>query len=112
METLSRGTKYDDGKTPCDLLAPEAMLATAEILRIGAKKYERENWRKGMLWSRIIGACLRHLFAFMAGEDLDKESGLPHVDHLACEVMFLQCYYRSNKDLDDRYKRRRAQNEL
>jgi hypothetical protein len=97
------GHKADTGKIPCELLAPSAMLGTAAVLDFGAKKYARENWRKGLAWSRVIGAILRHLFAFMAGEDLDKETGLPHIDHVACEVMFLQEFYRTRKDLDDRY---------
>jgi hypothetical protein len=100
----STGYKLDDGKIPCELLPPEALLATARVLQLGAKKYSNHNWRGGMRWTRIVGAILRHTFAFMMGEDIDKDSGLPHVDHLACEVMFLQVYYQTRKDLDDRYK--------
>lgn len=98
------GKKADNGKTPCELLSPIALSATAEVLGFGAKKYAAHNWRKGLVWSRILGAIFRHLLAFMQGEDLDKETGLPHIDHVACEVMFLQEFYRTRKDLDDRYK--------
>lgn len=97
------GLKFDTDKEPCELLSPVAMLGTAKVLAFGAKKYAVHNWRMGLAWSRIIGAILRHLFAFMRGEDLDHDSGLPHVDHLACEVMFLQEFYQTRKDLDDRY---------
>lgn len=98
------GLKADTGKPACDLLSPIAMLGTAEVLSFGAKKYAAHNWRKGIAWSRIIGAILRHTYAIMAGEDTDKESGLLHADHLSCEVMFLQEFFRTRKDLDDRYK--------
>lgn len=98
------GQKADTGKPSCDLLSPIAMLGTAEVLSFGAKKYAAHNWRKGIAWSRIIGAILRHTYAIMAGEDTDKESGLLHADHLSCEVMFLQEFFRTRKDLDDRYK--------
>lgn len=103
-ESATGGQKADTGKAPCELLSPDAMLGTAQVLAFGAKKYAPNNWRKGLAWSRLIGACLRHLYAFMRGEDLDPETGLPHIDHLACEVMFLQEFYRTRRDLDDRYK--------
>lgn len=102
--TQEQGKKLDTGKTPCELLSPIAMLATADVLAFGARKYAPNNWRKGLAWSRVIGAILRHLFAFMQGEDLDKETGLPHLDHMGAEIMFLQEFYRTKKELDDRNK--------
>jgi len=98
------GHKHDTGKAPCELLSPVALLGTAQVLAFGAKKYAPNNWRKGLAWMRVMGAIFRHALAFMAGEDLDSETGLPHIDHMACEVMFLQELYRTRKDLDDRYK--------
>lgn len=98
------GHKADAGKSPCELLSPIALQATADVLAFGARKYAPNNWRKGLAWSRVIGAILRHTFAIMRGEDLDPETNLPHIDHVACEVMFLQEFYRTRKDLDDRYK--------
>lgn len=62
------------------------------------------NWRKGFEWSRLIGAAMRHLTAILDGEDTDPESGLPHVDHLACCVMFLSEHQKKNLGIDDRYK--------
>lgn len=62
------------------------------------------NWRGGISYSRLIGAALRHLFAFMRGEDLDKESGLSHLLHLSCCIMFLYWMTVHRTDLDDRYK--------
>ena len=102
--SLVEGIKHDSDKTPCELLSPTAMLGTAEVLAFGAKKYAPNNWRKGLAWSRVIGAILRHMYAFMQGEDLDQETGLPHLDHAACEIMFLQEFFRTRKDLDDRFK--------
>lgn len=101
---LNEGTKHDTDKIPCELLSPIALLGAAQVLAYGAKKYAAHNWRQGLAWSRIIGAIIRHLFAFMMGEDLDSETGLPHADHILCEAMFLSELYRTRKDLDDRYK--------
>ena len=98
------GKKFDAGKPAMELLAPDALLGIATILSYGAKKYDARNWEKGMSWSRIIGGILRHLMAIMVGEDTDPESGLPHVDHLGCGVMFLSAYMKRGIGTDDRGK--------
>lgn len=98
------GRKDDHEKPRADLLSPIALIGTAEVLRYGAAKYAANNWRAGIAWSRLIGALLRHALAFMGGEDVDPESGLPHVDHVACCAMFLQEHYRLRRELDDRWK--------
>jgi hypothetical protein len=79
------------------------MEATARVLGFGAKKYADHNWRGGFKWTRLVGALMRHTLAFLGGQDLDPETGLPHLDHAACCIMFLQELYRTRKDLDDRY---------
>ena len=104
FENKDAAFRLDTGKNRLDLLSVIAMEGTAQVMTFGAIKYAEHNWRKGMKWSRCISSLLRHTFKFIAGEDIDPESGLPHVDHMACNVMFLQEYYRNNKDLDDRYR--------
>lgn len=99
----SGGLRYDDGKAPMHLLCPLAMEGIANVMGAGAKKYAPHNWQKGMAWSKVIACLLRHIFALMRGEDLDKETGLPHVDHIGANAMFLCNYYRNHKALDDRY---------
>jgi hypothetical protein len=96
------GNKFDGEKTRTDLLSIQALLGTADILTMGAKKYGDRNWEKGLSWSRVFGACLRHLFAFWLKQDLDEESGKPHLDHAACCIMFLQTYYKTKTGKDDR----------
>lgn len=95
--------RYDSDKPRMDLLSPIALEGTAQILTFGAKKYAANNWRKGMDWNRCISSAMRHLNQFQKGEDYDPESGLPHLDHLACNIMFLQEYFRTHKHLDNRY---------
>lgn len=98
------GTKHDTGKPRMELLCPIALERTAWVLTDGAKKYADHNWRKGFAWSRLLGAALRHLLAYMRGEDRDPESGRSHLDHLACCVMFLQTHEAGRLGTDDRYK--------
>lgn len=77
----------------------------AQVLGFGAAKYERHNWRKGIHWSRVLDAAFRHLRAFNEGEDIDPESGQPHLAHAACCVLFLLEYSYSRPEFDDRYKK-------
>lgn len=98
------GVKHDQNKPRVDLLDPTALEGLARVLAFGATKYAAHNWRGGISYSRLIGAALRHLFAIIRGEDVDPESGLPHVDHLGCCWMFLSNMMKTRPDLDDRYK--------
>lgn len=99
------GVKHDSGKVRVDLLSFEAMEEIAKVMTFGAGKYGDDNWRGGMAWRRLLGAGLRHLFAFSRGENLDPESGLPHLAHAGCCIMFLLEYYLTANGKDDRYVR-------
>jgi len=99
------GMKYDDGKTPLDLWSPDVQEAVAQVLAFGAVKYEPYNWAKGISYRRIFAAMLRHLWAFWRGQRLDEETGLHHLAHAGCCLMFL-LHYELNRlqyiDFDDR----------
>lgn len=101
---LSVGVKLDTGKPRTDLLPPDALLGTAAVFEYGSRKYSANNWRKGIALSRLTGALLRHIFAFMAGQDNDPESGLPHLDHALCSLMMLRDTWKNRPDMDDRWK--------
>lgn len=96
--------KFDQDKLPLNLLSTEAMNQTAAVLKFGAQKYAEHNWRKGFTWSRPLAAAMRHLTAFNDGEDKDPESGLSHLAHAACCIMFLLEFEKTHPELDDRYK--------
>jgi hypothetical protein len=102
------GKKYDADKSRTDLLDPDFLLGVGDVLGFGAKKYAAHNWRGGIVYSRLLGAILRHTLAIQKGEDLDPESGLPHSRHLGCCVMFLDWMMNNRKDLDDRFKNEKA----
>jgi hypothetical protein len=99
-----QGIKHDDGKNRVDLLPIEALEAVAEVLTFGAKKYEANNWRKGFAWTRLLGAALRHTFAFMRGQDKDPETGKSHIAHAACCLLFLLSHIITKSGTDDRVK--------
>lgn len=103
MMNQTQGTKFDNGKPMMDLLDPYAIEQLALVLTFGANKYAAHNWRGGIQTSRLIAAALRHIFAYLKGEDKDPESGLPHIAHAMCCCMFI-LGLSSNTNLDDRYK--------
>jgi hypothetical protein len=89
---MSEGLKNDENKLRVDLVPPEVIEALAEILTFGSKKYEANNWMKGIDYSRVYGAVQRHLLAWRKGEYIDCESGKPHLWHALCELSFLLYY--------------------
>ena len=102
--TANNAVKADDNKPPMGLLPWPALVDVAKVLGFGAKKYDVHNWRKGMQWSRMYDAALRHLTAFIEGEDTDPESGLPHLAHCSCCILFLATYEKLKLGTDDRWK--------
>lgn len=101
---LGSALKFDDDKLPVNLLSSEALLQTAAVLKFGADKYAEHNWRAGFAWSRPLAAAMRHIMAFNDGEDKDPESGLSHLAHAMCCIMFLLEFEKTHRELDDRYK--------
>lgn len=103
-------TKFDDGKARLDLIPTFPLFQLAEVLAYGAKKYTNQeasgeyNWTKGFVWSRTYAALLRHLFSWYSGKDIDKDSGLPHLSHALCNLVFLVEFSKTHKELDDRRK--------
>ena len=100
--------KHDSGKTDWSLMPFEAVEEINKVLEFGAGKYAAHNWTEGtgFKYSRVLNSLLRHIFAFVRGEDKDPESGLSHLAHAGCNVLFL-LYYIKHKDRyanDDRFK--------
>lgn len=98
------GRKDDSDKPRMDLLDGYALNELAKVLTFGAKKYAVNNWRKGIVVSRLLAALLRHAFAICAGEDKDPETGLDHAAHAMCCCMFLIWTMKCRPDMDDRWK--------
>jgi hypothetical protein len=90
-------------KTPLGLIPPHAMEQTAWVHKLGADKYGPWNWREtGVCASTYVNAILRHLNAWRDGEDLDPESGISHLAHIACSANILMDAGYCGKLQDDR----------
>jgi len=96
--------KNDDGKPRVDLVPFDAIEAAGEVLAFGAKKYDAWNWTQGtgLAWHRLARAALSHLGKWAMGEDKDPESGLSHLAHALCCLLFLVTYERRKHGVDDR----------
>ena len=105
-------TQYNDPKgaagavkVPLGLIPPHAMEQTAWVHKLGADKYGPWNWREtGVCASTYVNAILRHLNAWRDGEDLDPESGISHLAHVACSANILMDAEYCDKLQDDRNK--------
>jgi hypothetical protein len=95
--------KFDNGKPRWDLVPWDVLEDVVMVLNYGAGKYEDRNWEKGMKWSRMFAAAIRHIIRhFFFREYLDPESGKPHLSHAICCLMFLDAYAKRNVGEDDR----------
>jgi hypothetical protein len=103
------GTKYDGDKPIMAYLPPHATEQVAQVMTFGAKKYGGFNYLGGISYTRLVSAGLRHLFAYLRGENNDAESDLPHLAHAAaCCLMLLEMTV-VRPDLDDRFKYKKEQ---
>lgn len=111
------------GKSILHTIDPDFIVGIGRISEFGARKYHMRNFlmAPGMEWSAVYESLLRHLMAYWDGEELDlgpngefgetddpatnmKWSGMPHLLHVAWNVMVLYTYSRHSvyADGDDR----------
>ena len=89
-EDGEKGRKFDSGKLQYGLLPPLALKETVKVLTIGAVKYDKNNWQKVPdAQSRYYDALQRHLWDWFAGEQYDPETGINHLAHAMCNILFL-----------------------
>lgn len=82
--------KADKGKLRLSLVPVEIIRAVARVREYGVNKYgAQEAWRH-VSPERYRDALLRHTLAFWENPgSVDEESGLPHLEHMACNIAFL-----------------------
>lgn len=72
----------------------------AKVLAYGSIRYGDRNWEAGMPVTRCFASCMRHLYAWFTGEDIDPETSCNHLAHAAFNLMAMMRL--SNTDNDDR----------
>lgn len=96
------GLKFDDDKLAWHLLPIEGVEGMLKVMQFGEKKYGAYNWTLGMDWHRLFSAVMRHLWAWFRKEELDPESGLPHLYHACCCILMLTSLVEMKKGKDTR----------
>lgn len=84
------------------LVGVERWRGPAAVFAYGAEKYLPWNWARGMPWSVVLASLKRHAVAVLENELNDEESGLPHLGHVAANVIMLLHYIRFYREGDDR----------
>ena len=97
------GIKFDQDKIRMSLLPTRPLEDIAEVLTIGARKYDDNNWRKGFKWTRVYDSLQRHLSDWKKGINIDKETSKKHLAHAGCCLLFLLEFSHSGAGEDDRY---------
>lgn len=86
-------------------LDPAALYTVSEVAGMGAAKYARFNFLKGYPWMLSYDAMQRHAMKFASGEDIDPESGLPHLAHMTWHGLAMLSFYIHGLGTDDRWKK-------
>ena len=87
------------------LIPPVPLAEVANVYGMGAKKYAPRNWEQGYDWSLSFSALQRHAWLHWSGEDLDPESGLPHLAHVVFHCFSMMEWASTHPELDDRPRR-------
>jgi hypothetical protein len=99
-----QAARYNDDKPKLSMVLemPNAVEGVARVLEYGARKYARNNYKKGLPFTEVADSLLRHLVKFLNGEDVDEESRQFHVDCVSVNALFLAEFFRTRKEFDDR----------
>ena len=118
VTTKGKGLRFNKGKLRYDLVHPQAHEDMVDILTMGAEKYFDRNWENGLSWTSVIASLKRHVAAIEKGEDYDYDPNCPdcisgtckshsgrlHIAHAACNIHFLNAFYYTFPQGDDRPK--------
>ena len=98
---MEHEAKDDRGKLRLSLVPPEIIKAVARVREYGTEKYhDPDNWRN-VDAERYLTALLRHTLAVWNDPyKVDPESGLLHLEHIACNVAFLLQFHAESEAVE------------
>jgi hypothetical protein len=98
LDLNSFGIKFDSEKLDWSLLPLQPVEDIIKVLMHGAKKYKVDNWKIVDDYDRrYFNAAMRHLSAWKQNELNDPETGISHLAHAACNILFLLSTHREIK---------------
>jgi hypothetical protein len=104
-EDFAVAIKHDTGKPEFHHLPTEAMMEITRALTYGGRLYGDYNWRAGFTWSRPFNACMRHLWKWWGGEDIDPEANCSHLACAAANIIFMLQFVLDKTGVDNRFKK-------
>lgn len=91
-----------------DLVPVHANVELARFFAHDARENGASAWQKGRSFTSTLCAIKRHMFAFERGQDVDGDTGLKHLTHIAGLSVALMEHCHFNPECDDRYLAQRA----
>lgn len=106
---LKEGTKYDFGKMKWSLVPWIVIREVVKVYTGGAVKYDDWNWAKGIHYSRVYDAAMRHLQDWWIDDKKinTDDFNLHHLAHAIWNLIalfFFELYPKKYKKFDDRFK--------
>lgn len=103
----------DDDQNPKDkvgalkptlvLFPPSAIIIGSECMKDGKEKYGAYNWReKQITASEYVSPAIRHLLAWWDGEEMTRDSNLPHLGAALATIAILIDAMENGNLKDDR----------
>lgn len=90
-------------KAPMSTVSAPVLAEVGVAMLEGGLKYGRHNYRAvGVRASVYYDATMRHLFAWWEGEDIDPDSGMPHIVKAITSLVVLRDAILHDKCEDDR----------
>lgn len=96
----SGGVRYTEGKPRYDLIPPEVMIALAHHYEVGARAHGERNWEKGLSWCSTFKSIMSHAWAWMRGEEYDKDTGSHHMICIIWNAVAIYTFHIRDKLLD------------
>ena len=93
--TNSNGGKQSKSEYGFHLIDTDAIVALAEVLQIGASRYERDNWRK-IPSEEHFNHMMTHYYAWKLGDTSDD-----HLGHMFCRCMMLYATGKKEREIKD-----------
>lgn len=102
-ELAARAARFNSGKVDLTFNPKAAQLEWAKVWMYGAKKYERDQWKK--LWGSdtlkvALASAQRHILEMLDGNMFDEESGQTHAGHVMCNMAMIIEYLAKQKLID------------
>lgn len=90
-------------KAPLSVVPAALVLAAAPAMAVGANKYGPFNWRGQKVQAMTyVEAVLRHLYAWVDGQDLAEDTGVSHIGHAIAGLGILADAIAQDNIIDNR----------